>query len=81
MKDGPPADFGLRYILYFVFWRNAITTLMLTQAAFSAALAFVPPSEAGDKTFHGLLITNAVLCAILAQIRRDKPPAKRSSKK
>jgi hypothetical protein len=80
MKDGPPADFGLRYILWYVFWKNAITVLMLTQAAFSAVLALVPATSVNDKTFHWLLITNAVLCAILAQIKRDGSPPKRSKK-
>lgn len=80
MNDGPPNGFGLRYILWFVFWKNAITALMLTQAAFSAVLALVPANTVNDKTFHTLLITNAVLCAILAQVKRDIPPSKRRHK-
>jgi len=78
--DGPPVGFGIRYVLWFVFWKNAITVLMLSQAAFSSVLALVPPTTTNDKTFHWLLITNAVLCAILAQIKRDGSPPKRSKK-
>ena len=79
MKEGPPAGFVVRYIFWFLFWKNAITVLMITQAAFSAALALIP-NMVNDKAFHWLLITNAVLCAILAQVKRDTPPPKRSKK-
>jgi hypothetical protein len=80
VKDGPPAGFGFRYIIWFLFWKNAITVLMITQAAFSAVLALIP-NMVNDKAFHWLLITNAVLCAILAQVKRDGSPPKRGKKK
>ena len=80
MKSARTAG-GLRFQVYssdFVLWKNAITTLMLTQAAFSkfAVLALIPTSVVMTRLFTGYLITNAVLCAILAQIKRDglQPP-------
>ena len=79
VREGIPADFGVRYIIWYLFWRNAITVLMIVQAAFSAVLALLP-TMVNDKAFHWLLITNAVLCAILAQIKRDQPPPKRRHK-
>ena len=79
MKSGVPADFGVRYIIWYLFWKNAITVLMIVQAAFSSALALIP-TMVNDRVFHWLLITNAVLCAILAQIKRDGSPPKRRHK-
>jgi hypothetical protein len=69
-----PRDFGWRYILWWI-WSNAITVLMIVQAAF--ATLTLDPTLIPHNVFHWLLVTNAVLCAILAQIKRNNPPPRR----
>lgn len=74
---GPPAWFGWRFVWWWL-WGNAITVLMIVQAAISTLT--LDPTLIPHDAFHYLLITNAVLCAILAQIKRNSPPPKRSKK-
>ena len=52
-------------------WSKAITILMIVQAAFTTLT--LDPTLVPHNVFHWLLIINAVLVAILAQIRRDMP--------
>ena len=63
-----PANFGIKYIAW-VIWANAVTVLMLMQGVFAALT--LDPTLVSHDTFHWLLIANAVLCAILAQIKRN----------
>jgi hypothetical protein len=79
-----PKDFGWRYILWatwcgWVFavkwvWSKALTMLMIVQAV--AAAITLDPTLVPHDQFHYLLIVNAVLCALLAQIKRDTPVLK-----
>jgi hypothetical protein len=71
---GMPANFGWRYVLWFT-WSHAITVLMVLQAIF--ATLTLDPTLVSHDVFHWLLITNAVLCAVLAQVKRDNPLSKR----
>lgn len=73
-NDPVPAYFGLRYVLWFM-WSNAITLLMTLQVIVSTLA--LDPTLLPDKVTHWMLIANAVLVAILAQIRRDRPPPSR----
>jgi hypothetical protein len=70
-SDPVPSYFGVRYVLWFL-WSNAITMLMLVQGAFTALT--LDPTLVSHTTFHWLLIGNAVICAALAQIKRNNPP-------
>jgi hypothetical protein len=72
-----PANFGWRYVLWFL-WSHAITVLMITQAIFSTLT--LDPTLVSHDVFHWMLIINAVLCAVLAQVKRDHPPPKRKRK-
>ena len=69
-----PASFGARYIAWAI-WSNAITLLMIVQAIL-ATLTLDPTIMPHDE-FHWLLVANAVLCAILAQIKRNTTPPKK----
>lgn len=66
-----PRDFGVRYILWMA-WCNAITILSVLQGIF-ATLAL-----AGDMFSHNTvriyMVANAILSAVVAQIKRNKPP-------
>ena len=73
MSDDPvPAYFGLRFVAWFI-WSNAITGLMVLQAGLTAIT--LDPSLVSHTTFHYLLIGNSVLCAIIAQVKRNNPPS------
>lgn len=69
--EGPPAGFGWNWVWWWL-WKNAITVLMVIQAAVTALT--LDPTLIPHNAFHYLLITNSVLCVILAQIKRDHPP-------
>ena len=72
MIDDPvPPYFGLRYILWFI-WSNLITGLMILQGVFAAIT--LDPTLVPHDMFHYLLVINAVLCAVLAQVKRNNPP-------
>jgi len=67
-----PPNFGWRYILWFI-WCNAITGLMLVQVVVTTVT--LDPTLVSHDTFHYLLIANAVICAVIAQIKRNNPPS------
>lgn len=75
MSDEPPmpSNFGFKYAMWFL-WCNAITVLMMVQAAFTALT--LDPTLISHNAFHWILIVNAVLCATLAQIKRTNPHSK-----
>ncbi len=83
-EDPMPKDFGWRYILWtcwqgWVFawkwiWAQAITILMMAQGI--AAAITLDPTLVSHDELHYWLIGNAVMCAILAQIKREKPTLK-----
>ena len=66
-----PPDFGLRYVLWFI-WCNAITGLMIVQAIFASIT--LDPTLVPHNIFHYILLGNACLCAIIAQVKRNNPP-------
>jgi hypothetical protein len=70
-----PANFGFKYIMWFL-WSNAITILMTVQAGFTALT--LDPTLIGHVTFHWILISNAVIVAALANIKRNSPPPEKS---
>lgn len=70
--DPVPSYFSFRYIGWFI-WSHLITGLMIVQGVFAALT--LDPTMVSHATFHWLLIGNAVLCAILANVNR-KPPEK-----
>lgn len=73
MDEPPiPANFGVKYVLWFL-WCHAITVLMIVQAVLSAIT--LDPTLVSHEIFHWILIGNAVLCAVLAQINRKNPLA------
>jgi hypothetical protein len=84
MADEPPIpkDFGFRYIAWYA-WANAITILMILQAIFAALLLIADnPADpehplTGPLIPHtvsrGIILANAILCAVLAQIKRSPP--------
>jgi hypothetical protein len=94
MAEEIPKDFGVRYVLWYAwlgllglgkfFWANAITILMILQAAFAALLLIADnPADpqhplAGPLISHtvsrSIILANAILCAVLAQIKRSSPP-------
>lgn len=69
--DPVPAYFTLRWVLWFL-WSNAITGLMIAQGIFSALA--LDPSLVSHATFHWILIGNAVLTGVIAQVKRNTPP-------
>jgi hypothetical protein len=80
MLDGMPpipSNFGVRYVMWFL-WCNAITALMITQAAF--ATLTLDPTLIPHNLTHWMLVGNAVLCAALAQIKRNTPPPTKDQK-
>ncbi len=71
---GVPSYFGWRFVLFFL-WSHAITVLMIVQAAFSTLT--LDPTLVPHDVFHWLLIVNAMMCAVLAQVKRPPPTYKR----
>jgi hypothetical protein len=81
MNDPMPSDFGWKYMVWTAWsglvyilkwaWANAITILMLVQGVL--ATLTLDPTLIPHDTFHYILIANAVLCAVLAQIKRPHP--------
>src|SRR5271169_4460209 len=70
MKKGAPSYFGWRYI-WWIIWSKAITILMIVQAAFTTLT--LDPTLVPHNVFHWLLIANAMMVAVLAQIKREVP--------
>jgi hypothetical protein len=70
--DPVPSYFGLRYVAWFI-WSNAITGLMIIQVAVTAIT--LDPTIVSHNTFHYALIANAVLAAIVAQLKKNTPPS------
>jgi hypothetical protein len=71
MTDSPvPTYFGWRYILWLI-WSNLITGLMTLQAIFAALT--LNPDLVPHNVFHWILISNAVLCVAVAQIKQRTP--------
>lgn len=77
MSDEPmPRDFGWRYILW-ALWSNAITALSILQGSFAAVLLAVddPSNPAlSHNAVRWIVLGNAVLTGVLAQIKRNNPP-------
>lgn len=81
MNEPMPGDFGWKYVLWTVWlgwiyfwkwvWSQAITILMVVQGTLAAIT--LDPTLIPHETFHWLLLGNAVLCAVLAQIKRTHP--------
>ena len=75
--DAMPRDFGWRYIGWLA-WTNAITILSVIQGAFASALLVVDADPAHPmvpiKVVQIIVIGNAVLTGIVAQIKRNNPP-------
>ena len=72
MSDDPvPAYFSIRYIIWLA-WSNSITGLMTLQAIF--ATLTLDPQLLSHSASHYVLIGNAVLCAVVAQVKRNNPP-------
>ena len=67
-----PTRFGWAYIGWAI-WTNLITILMVLQAAFaSLTLANDLFTKNTERT---ILLVNAILTAIIAQIKRNNPPS------
>ena len=81
-----PKDFGWRYILWNIWcgwvfavkwlWAKAITIMMIVQAVFSVLTLDPAQTLISHEAFHWCSIGNAVLCIVLAQIKRDTPVLK-----
>lgn len=74
MSDEPPvpAGFGWRYVGWAI-WTNAITILSIIQGVF-ATLALASDMFS-HTTVRIYMVSNAVLSAVIAQIKRNKPPS------
>jgi len=70
--DPIPPYFGIRYIGWFI-WSNLITGLMIVQVAVTAIT--LDPTIVSHNTFHYALIANAVLAAVVAQVKKNNPPS------
>ena len=70
--DPVPTYFNLRYVLWFL-WSNAITELMIVQVAVTAIT--LDPTIVSHNMFHYALIANAVLAAVVAQVKKNNPPS------
>ncbi len=70
MPDPVPTYFGFRFVMWWL-WSNAITGLMILQAAFTALT--LDPTLVPHETFHWILLGNSVLCAIVAQVKLTNP--------
>jgi hypothetical protein len=85
MADEPmPRDFGWRYIGWLA-WCNAITILSTLQGVFAAVLLVVDvPDDPHPMLSHTavrvIFLINAVLTALVAQIKRNNPPGPPPSK-
>jgi len=66
-----PPDFGIRYV-FWMLWCNSITILMIIQGIF--ATITLDPTLVPHNVFHYILLGNAILCAIVAQVKKNNPP-------
>lgn len=69
--DPVPAYFSCRYVGWFL-WSNAITGLMIVQGVFAALT--LDPTLIPHDVFHWLLIGNAVLTGVIAQVKANRSP-------
>jgi hypothetical protein len=73
-----PPYFNTRYVLWFVFWKNAVTTLSILQAMVAALLLLADGDSSHTivtpTAFRFVVLANAALTAIVAQIDRRKTP-------
>lgn len=70
-EESMPRDFGWRYVGWFL-WSNAISLLSTAQGTF-AALALASDMFSA-RTLKVFLVTNAILCVVISQIKRNNPP-------
>lgn len=72
-----PPDFGIRYVLWFI-WCNSITLLQVIQTATATLLVASDPDAPNPLIPHTVLkvvvLSNAVLTGIIAQVKRNNPP-------
>lgn len=78
MTDDPmPRDFGWRYVGWFL-WSNAITGLAILQTATATILVASDPADPNPLIPHmvlkAIVLANAVLSGIIAQVKRYNPP-------
>jgi hypothetical protein len=75
--DPVPRDFGWRYIAWMA-WCNAITILAVLQGALASVLLAVDDSAKNPLLTHNefrlVILGNAVLTGLIAQVKRNKPP-------
>jgi hypothetical protein len=71
MPKPMPLDFGWKYV-WWVAWSNAITILAIAQGTFATmALA---SDMFSHNTVRIYMVANAVMSAIIAQVKRNLPP-------
>lgn len=70
--DPVPRDWGWRYITWLI-WCNAITILAVAQGVF-ATLALASDMFS-HTTIRVYMVANAILSALIAQIKRNNPPS------
>jgi hypothetical protein len=67
-----PANFSFKYVMWFI-WCNAVTILTTIQGVLAAIT--LDPTTIDHNVYHWIVISNAVLVVVLAQITRNKPSA------
>jgi len=71
-----PRDFGWRYIGWAI-WSNAVTILAILQGvAASVLLVADDPNNPmlSHNGFRYIMLANAILTGLVAQIKRNRPP-------
>jgi hypothetical protein len=69
--DPVPAYFSFRYIAWFI-WTNLITGLALIQAVLAGLM--MDQELFSHQTFRGIVLGNAILTIVIAQVKRNTPP-------
>jgi hypothetical protein len=72
MTDEIPRDFGWRYILWMC-WSNIITIMASAQGI--VAMLMLDQEIFSHTTFRYIVLGNAILTAVVAQIKRNNPPS------
>lgn len=74
-----PSNFGLRYVLWWL-WCNAIQLASLLQGAFASILLVIEPMDPNVKppvprwVVLMVLLGNAILTGMIARTKRNNPP-------
>jgi hypothetical protein len=72
-EDTPmPTNFGFRYIAWAV-WANLITILAVLQGVLATLM--LDQDIFSHETFRYIVLGNALLTALVAQIKRNSPPS------